>query len=65
MDGMRRRIETGLLTDLAEAIPDAWLPDDPTIGDARAQRAAYVRYLTRRLEAPRGFVLEAERARAA
>jgi hypothetical protein len=42
-----------------------WLPDDPTIGDADAQRAAYVRYLSRRLEAPRTFVEEADRARAA
>ena len=42
----------------------AWLPDDP--GRRRrdgAQRAAYVRYLLRRLEAPRAFVEEAERAR--
>ena len=34
-------------------------------GDADAQRAAYVRYLLRRLEAPRTFVEEAERARRA
>ena len=52
-------------TDLVAALPDAWLPDDPVAGDAAAQRAAYVRYLPARLEAPRPFVEEAERARPA
>jgi HipA-like protein len=54
-----------LLAALVEAVPDLWLPADPTIGDAAAQRAAYVRYLLRRLESPRAFVEEAERARTA
>src|SRR6476620_1860200 len=59
------RIDAALLGELVEALPDAWLPADPAIGDAAAQRAGYVRYLTRRLLAPRAFVEEAERARAA
>jgi HipA-like kinase len=59
------RIDRALLTDLVEALPDAWLPDDRVAGDAAAQRAAYVRYLTRRLESPRPFVEEADRARVA
>jgi hypothetical protein len=59
------RIGTDLLTDLVEALPDTWLPPDPVMGDAEAQRAGYVRYLTRRLEAPRAFAEEAERARTA
>ncbi len=59
------RIDTALLTALTDALPDAWLPDDPATGDAAAQRAAYVRYLTRRLETPRAFVTEADRVRAA
>jgi hypothetical protein len=58
-------IEATLLTGLVDALPDEWLPDEPVIGDAAAQRAAYVRYLSRRLEAPRAFVEEAERARTA
>jgi hypothetical protein len=58
-------IEARLITRLVDALPDGWLPDEPMIGDAAAQRAAYVRYLTRRLEAPRAFVEEAERARTA
>jgi HipA-like kinase len=59
------RIGADRVADLVEAIPDAWLPDDPTVGDAAAQRLAYRRYLTRRLEAPRPFVEEVERARPA
>lgn len=59
------RIDAVLLTDLVDALPDAWLPDDPAAGDAADQRAAYVRYLLRRLETPRRFVEEAERARRA
>jgi len=59
------RIDRALLVALVEALPDVWLPPDPVVGDADAQRAAYVRYLTRRLEAPRTFAKEAERARAA
>ena len=59
------RIDRALLTGLVDALPDSWLPDDDAIGDAASQRHGYVRYLTRRLEAPRAFVEEAERARAA
>jgi hypothetical protein len=59
------RIDEPTLTDLVAALPDAWLPDDPVVGDAAAQRQSYVRYLTLRLEAPRSFVEEAERARTA
>ena len=60
-----RRIDTDLLTTLVAALPDAWLPDDRAIGDATAQREAYVRYISRRLAPPRGFVEEADRVRAA
>jgi hypothetical protein len=59
------RLDEELLTGLVAALPEVWLPDDPTVGGATAQRAAYVRYLGRRLEAPRPFVEEADRARAA
>ena len=60
-----RRIDASLVADLAAALPDLWLPDDPVVGDADAQRAAYVQYLAPRLEPPRPFVQEAERVRAA
>jgi hypothetical protein len=59
------RIDHALLVAIVDALPDAWLPDDALIGGAGDQRAAYVRYLLRRLEAPRTFVEEAERARRA
>lgn len=59
------RIHRSLVADLVAAIPELWLPTDPTMGDSATQRAAYVRYLARRLEAPRAFVEEAERARPA
>ena len=59
------RIDRSLTEDLVAAIPDLWLPADPLVGDAAAQRAAYVRYLARRLEAPRTFVQEADRVHAA
>jgi hypothetical protein len=59
------RIDEPTVTDLVAALPDAWLPDDPVAGDAAAQRLAYVRYLSLRLQAPRSFVEEAERARTA
>lgn len=54
-----------LLETLVRDLPDDWLPVDPVIGGADAQRQAYVRYLSRRLETPRPFVEDAERARAA
>ena len=59
------RLGSALFDELVAAIPDAWLPDDPTIGDAAAQRRAYVRYLDRRLAARHRFVEEADRARRA
>jgi len=54
-----------LLEDLVAVVPDDWLADDPVIGDASAQRRAYVEYLAQRLESPRPFVEPAERLRAA
>jgi hypothetical protein len=52
-----------LVGSLVRAIPDDWLAPDPVIGNAAAQREAYVRYLTLRLESPRPFVEAADRAR--
>jgi len=58
-------LDVALFERLAAAIPHLWLPDDPKAGDADGQRAAYVRYLERRLSARHRFVEEAERARRA
>lgn len=59
------KIDERTFETLVEAIPGEWLPDDPVIGDAQAQRVAYVRYLSRRLQARHRFVEEADRARRA
>lgn len=57
------RVTEALVSDLVDALPDAWLPPDPVTGDAAGQRAAYVRYVLTRLEARAVFTEEAERAR--
>ena len=43
-----------------DEVPDGWLGEDPP-----RERRVYQRYLLDRLEAPRRFVQEAERARGA
>jgi hypothetical protein len=58
-------VTDALLEHLVDAVPDDWLARDPVIGDAAAQRRAYVTYLTRRLEAPRPFVEPVEQLRRA
>ena len=63
-DRLAPLVDADLLEGLVAAIPDDWLAPDRLIGDAAAQRAAYVRYLARRLEAPRPFVEAADEARA-
>ena len=57
------RLSSDLIAELVAAIPELWLPEDPLIGGADAQRAAYRRYLSLRLTAPRPFIEEVERAR--
>ena len=60
---MAERLTPQLLTDIVEAIPDAWLDDAAPFADAQAQRAAYFDYLTHRLQGPRAFVKGAVDAR--
>ncbi len=57
------RITPELIARLVEEIPGNWLPDDPVVGAAPAQRAAYRRYLELRLEEPRPFLAEVDRDR--
>jgi hypothetical protein len=59
------RLGEATIRDIVEGVPDLWLPRDPVIGGPSAQRRAYVTYLLNRLEAPRPFVEEADRGRAA
>ena len=62
MPPWRRRSPPALIATIVEWIPDAWLAAGDAGPDVTAQRAAYVRYLTERLTAPRAFVQEAARA---
>ena len=59
------RVTASLVESLVKAIPDDWLPPDPRVGDANAQRRAYVAYLLARLDARDAFAQEADRARVA
>ena len=67
IDDADRRLTSRLTPDAVDAvvaeIPDAWLGDARFDGPA-AERAAYRRYLERRLDARPAWVGEAERARA-
>jgi len=53
---LAHRIDQSLLEDLMALVPEGWLADTPA--------DIYVDYLLRRLQSPRGFVKEAESARA-
>jgi hypothetical protein len=53
-----------LLTKIIALIPDEWLGDVEQFADVAAHRAAYLEYLSKRLEAPRSFVEEAIHAHA-
>jgi hypothetical protein len=57
------RLTRGALERAVNQIPDAWL-ETGGFAPAAEQRAAYLRYLERRLEVGEIFVKEAERARA-
>ena len=52
-----------LLRDLVNLIPDAWLAVNPLVGDASAQRDAYVRYLLARVGSVEALVGAVEEAR--
>jgi HipA-like kinase len=58
-------LDRAALESIAAAVPDDWLQAEDGLPDPDAHRRAYVDYLTTRLEAPRAFVEEAERARVA
>jgi hypothetical protein len=53
------------LAGILAGVPDDWLAPEPAYPDPGSLRRAYLDYLLRRLEAPRPFVEEADRARAA
>lgn len=59
------RLTREVLDGILAAVPDDWLAPEPAYPDPASLRAAYVAYLLRRLGAPRPFVEEADRGRAA
>lgn len=61
---MAPKLDDNVLWSIVGSVPDAWLPDND-IGDANAQRAAYMDYFLSRLQGPRPFIAEAERCREA
>ena len=52
-----------VLRGVVELVPEEWLRDEPGFADAGAVRAAYVEFLSRRLEEPREWVGALEEAR--
>lgn len=59
---MAGALDAGVIEAILARVPDAWLEDRAT-ASADDMRAAYRRYLLRRLEAPRAFAQEAARVR--
>jgi hypothetical protein len=62
---MRARLAVDKIARIVEAIPDAWLAEDPGFAGKSQQRAAYLNYFKVRLESSSVFVQEAVNARAA
>jgi hypothetical protein len=61
---LRERLSEEGLRAIVEAIPDAWLDDDPLFASQEEHRAAYLAYLLKRLASSHIFVEEAVHARA-
>ncbi len=61
-EAMAAALTAARLAAIVDLIPDAWLAEG-AVNDVPTMRAAYTRYLTDRLAAPRAFVEEALRAR--
>ena len=61
---LQARLTDETLAQIVAEIPADWLADDPAIGNADEQRAAYLGYLTARRDASELFVEEALHARA-
>lgn len=59
------RLDAQALHDIVQAIPASWLQGEPHFATEAAHRQAYLAYFQARLQAPRAFFEEAQRARAA
>ncbi|MDZ4698097.1 MAG: HipA family kinase [Rhodothermales bacterium] len=62
-DALRARLTPALLEQVVALVPDAWLLHDAPFDSPATHRAAYVAYLTRRLDPPYDFQEEVAHAR--
>jgi hypothetical protein len=46
----------GVVREVVDLVPSEWLRDELVFADISAVRAAYARFLSSRLEGPRGWV---------
>ena len=60
---MSERLTPDVISAVVNLIPDAWLARETQFAGPAEHRAAYARYLSRRLEPPRFFVEEVRSAR--
>ncbi len=59
---LTQRLTPAVLREIVDLVPEAWLDGDASFPTVAARRAAYVDYLSARVQAPRAFVQEAARA---
>lgn len=59
---MTAAITPALIADIVAQVPDEWLQDRSPFASCEEHRAAYIEYLTRRLQGSQAFVEEALRA---
>ncbi|MCC7368947.1 MAG: aminotransferase class I and II [Chloroflexi bacterium] len=61
---LRPTLTEPVLREIVERVPESWLGDEDLFPTLEAQRAAYVTYLSERLNGPRAWLAEAISARA-
>ena len=61
--GLASQLTSDVLRGIVDLVPEEWLVDEPGFADTAAVRAAYVEFLSGRLEEPRGWVMALEEAR--
>ena len=57
------RLSEEVLRGIVDLVPEEWLEVEPGFADTEAVRSAYVEFLSRRLEEPRGWVRDLEEVR--
>nr|WP_242028331.1 HipA family kinase [Pseudanabaena sp. FACHB-2040] len=60
---MTAQLTAEIITHIVNQIPETWLVEGSPFTEIQQHREAYIEYLLRRLESPRGFLEEAIRAR--